>query len=724
MDRRSTGVPLVALLAATLFALSPWVARPAAAAEELRVAAATTYSLDADDHAVHVTIDVTATNLKPNRTEGNRIVTYYWDRLSFGIQEEASAIRATGAGRPLAVSTKADDGFIGLTVRLANQLTFRETHKLRIQYDLAGGAPRSASQIRVGKAFASFYAWAWGDPSRSSVTIVIPGGFDETVNGSEVRRSSADGVTRLVATAIAKPQEWFVSVDAERPDELTRDPIAVLGGARITVRAWPEDREWRAKVRDLMENGLPVLQRYIGLDWPVAGELGVYEVYTPLLEGYAGVYYTDRDRIEIGEDLDELTIVHEASHAWFNGDLFTERWITEGMADEYAARVLAELDLDADAPDDPDRGDAAALPLNVWVHPGRIEDDETDARETYGYNTSWFVMEQLLGEIGIEGMREVIAAAAEDETAYQGAPAPETVGNRDDWKRFLDLVEEVGGADGAEALFRTWIVEPSETQRLDDRAEARAAYAALVADGDGWEAPWSVRSQLSSWNFERVEAAIEDAETILELGDTIDERAAARGLNPSDRLETAYESATADLKGAEELAAQQLASLDAIDAARAALDRERDPLTALGLWGGEVPETRFAAATRAFEADEQDAAVAEANAAEAIVTGAAEVGKGRAVAVGGAAAGVLLLGGALIVVRRRRRRARAAVMSAAAARTAFPAAGEPYATLAADPAAPVAAAQAQAVSVPEPPAPDEIGVDRTVTPGLEPPREA
>ena len=73
------------------------------------------------------------------------------------------------------------------------------------------------------------------------------------------------------------------------------------------------------------------------------GDIEVAEVHTPLLEGYAGVFYTSEDRIEISEDLDELTIIHEASHAWFNSDLFVGRWINEGFADEYASRVLDEV---------------------------------------------------------------------------------------------------------------------------------------------------------------------------------------------------------------------------------------------------------------------------------------------------------------------------------------------------------------------------------------------
>ena len=30
-------------------------------------------------------------------------------------------------------------------------------------------------------------------------------------------------------------------------------------------------------------------------------------------------------------------MLHEIAHTWFNEDLFEERWITEGLADEFAA---------------------------------------------------------------------------------------------------------------------------------------------------------------------------------------------------------------------------------------------------------------------------------------------------------------------------------------------------------------------------------------------------
>jgi hypothetical protein len=680
----------LALLAAFGLLLAPATTPQARAAEELSLTVASTYTLDPADQAIHVVMDVTAKNLKPDRVADGVITSYFYNQLSFGIQEEATAVRATSGGSRLTATTAARDRFQALTVRLSRNLDLGETQRVRITFDLPGGAPRSDSNIRVGAAFSTFYAWAWGDAGKSSVTIAIPAGFEEDVIGSPMTRKSDATTIRLAAPAIAQPDTWFVTVDAERPASLTSDPVVIPGGGRLTVRAWPEDTEWRTKVHELIEKGLPRLQQNIGLDWPVTGDLGVYEVHTPLLEGYAGVYYTDADRIEIGEDLDDLTILHEASHAWFNGDLFTDRWIAEGFADEYAALVLRELGLGRPAPDSIIPTSLGAVRLNAWRHPGGIDDQTTDDRESYGYNASWTLMRGLVDEIGIDGMREVIGAAASKQTAYPGAPAPETVAGVTDWRRFLDLLEEVGGATGAEPLFRRWVTESHQDEILDDRAAARAAYAALLKAGDGWLAPYAVRSKLDGWDFDRAQTAIDAAEEVLTSREAVEARVATLGIESTGRLEAAYESAKVDLADARELADEQLRALDALVVARDTLARERDAFTTVGLIGAE-PEAEFAAATAAFEDD--DLATADADAADvrATVEGASEVGRGRVVSAGVAAGGAFALGAGAVFVARRRRRGNA---EAARAFGAVPPAGSsdpgavpPYATLPGDPAA-------------------------------------
>ena len=680
----------LALLAAFGLLLAPATAPHARAAEELSLTVASAYTLDPADRAIHVVMDVTAKNLKPDRVSDGVVTSYFYNQLSFGIQEEATAVRATSGGRRLTATAAARDRFQALTVRLPRNLNFGQTQRVRITFDLPGGAPRSDSNIRVGAAFSTFYAWAWGDAGQSSVSIAIPAGFEEDVIGSPMTRTSDATTIHLAAPAIAQPDTWFVTVDAERPASLTSDPVVIPGGGRLTVRAWPEDAEWRTKVHDLIEKGLPRLQQNIGLDWPVTGDLGVYEVHTPLLEGYAGVYYTESDRIEIGEDLDDLTILHEASHAWFNGDLFSDRWIAEGFADEYAALVLSELGLGRPAPDAVSPSSAAAVRLNAWRHPGRIEDQTTDDRESYGYNASWTTMRGLVEEIGIDGMRKVIGAAASKRTAYPGAPSAETVAGVTDWRRFLDLLEEVGGATGAEALYRRWVTEPHQDEILDERTAARTAYAALLEAGDGWLAPYAVRSKLDGWDFGRAQTAMDEAEGLLSSHAAIEARATTLGIAPTGKLEAAYESAKVDLTDARELAAGQLTALDALVIARDTLARERDPFTTIGLIGAE-PESEFAAAKAAFQQDDLANTTTDAADVRATVEAAPEVGRGRAVTAGAAAGGAFLLGAGAIFMARRRRRgpseAARAYDDVPPAGSTDPGAKAPYATLPGDPAA-------------------------------------
>jgi hypothetical protein len=377
----ATGRPLLraaaimALVAASL--LGPAGASPVLAADDaLSLASTSSYGLVPDKGLVHVTVDVTATNNKPNKVQqtpnGTLTTRYFYDSAAIAVQSEATAIRASGGKRALTTKVTAADGYSVVQVNFRGDLQYKQSTGFRVEYDLPGGAPRSASDIRVGSAFATFYVWAFGD--RGDVSIVIPAGFEVETSGSTVARNVKDGVTTLTATGIADPTEWYAVVVADRHDSLTKDRLDLEGGEHVVVRAWPEDTEWRTRVRDLLRLGLPVLVDKIGLDWPVEGDIEVAEVHTPLLEGYAGVYYTAEDRIEISEDLDELTIVHEASHAWFNPDLFVGRWINEGFADEYASRVLDEVSVGGLGRAAVTTTSKGAIELNHVTHPGRIAD--------------------------------------------------------------------------------------------------------------------------------------------------------------------------------------------------------------------------------------------------------------------------------------------------------------------------------------------------------------
>jgi hypothetical protein len=654
---------------ASLLALSLTVAAPtgirdvAAAAGQLETRATATYSVRPSQHLVHVDVQATATNAKRDTAT----IRYFYVSAGFFIQPEATRITATEAGRTLATRLVHRTGYSILEVRFGRNLFHGQTIRIRIGYDLPGGAPRSSSDIRVESAFVSFIAWSFADVG--TVRIDLPKGFEQSVIGGPMRVSgdSKTGQT-LTATSITNQASWYAFITAERPEALTSTPLTLAGGEQIVIHGWPEDEEWQSRVGDRLQRGLPVLERLIGLPWPVAGELSVTERAAAVLEGYAGFYLTDEDRIEISEELDDLTIVHETSHAWFNQRLFKERWINEGLADTYATLTLGELGLTWEPIDRPNRTSSAAFPLQTWPPPGRIVDDAAEARERYGYDASYTVVSGLVREVTPARMRDVFSAADAGTIAYVGAPPPEVVRTQNDWRSFLDLLEEVGGSKQAPAVFTTWVLDADGIKELADRAAAREAYTALISHGTGWLPPLAVRSPMATWSFDRAREEIQAAERILSTRDSIVLQAGALGVGPPASLEDAYESATEDLRPIQAAADGELDTLATIADADRKVRAPRDIWMEIGLLGGIEPTARLDAAKSAFSADRMPAARSAAIEAGVLLDRAGDGGRNRVVAGVQLAVLVVLIVAALVFwrVRRRRRSARLAAAADAA----------------------------------------------------------
>jgi hypothetical protein len=680
-------VAAIALLVAVGLTLAPPVAGPAIAASgRLLVSSASVYTVDVAAQVVHVTDVVNLNNDKPSDASFD----YFWREITWYVQPDATRILVRDSSGSLAVTPVARDGYIEAQFRLRRNLLFGQSVDLTISWDLPAGAPRSDSSIRVGSAFVAFELWASGDPGSSSVQAILPQGFVVETYGSTVRTVIADDSVSVSATAISDPQSFWVAVTATRDPSLATTTVSPSRGVSVAVRGWPEDPVWRTTVSATLDRGLLELLELIGLPWPVDGDLLVTEVYSPLLEGYAGFYDTEEDRIVISEELDTLVIVHELSHAWFNDGLFTGRWISEGQADTYAAVTLEALGEDRPLPEAPFAGDEGEVDLMAWGPPQRIT-DETEARELYAYNAAWFVTSSLYDEIGPDRMREVFRAADQNLTAYPGANPAEPVAAADDWRRYLDLLEELGGSTTAEDLFREYVVTPTAARELDARTTAREAYAVLLDEGGDWAPPSFVRGELGAWRFASARSRITEAEEILALRDEVEAAATALDLEPDDALESAYESAADNFVEAQDIAHAEITVLDTLAATDAAVDAPSDLLSTIGLIGAS-PRTGFEAAGAAFEAGDLEAAEAAARGALALVTEAPRVGRERLLAAVGVAFGGTTVIGIGIVIRWRRRAGRAQVSGTPA--TAVPPSAvlpsplEPYGTLAADSPAP------------------------------------
>jgi len=668
---------LIALAGAILPAVAPALPLPAfitpaaaLAADDIEIRTSARYTVDPEARAVRVLVEVTAVNRKPDQVTAGGVTRFFYDGVNLGVQPEARAFRATRDGERLRVRAADRPGYRLVTVLFGQKLYFGESAKLRLTFRLPGGRPRSQSDVRVDPAFTTFTAWAFGDSGR--VRIEIPGEFRVETAGEELTPEHGAGGLQAWSASTGDPRSWYALVTATNDAALTSDRLVLEDGEDVVIRAWPDDDRWRSRVRVLLRDGLPALVELIGLPWPVEGSLEVTEVHTPLLEGYAGFYDPATDRITISEDLDDLTIIHEASHAWFNGSLFTERWITEGLADEFAARVLQAEDRGYPGPDRVVRRDPAAFALNDWPPPAAIRDQEAGDREAYGYAASWTLVRRIIARVGEEGMRRVLTAAAAGTTAYPGEGDPERSRLPNDWRRFLDLAEQAAGATGAvpddggrsiAELVELWALDDAEAAVLPARQVALAAYATLLERGGTWAPPAAVRLALDEWDFADVGDVIDLGAGILATRDAIDALAVSEGLVADPGLEADYQDAEseAEMNVVAEEASRSLDVLEAIVAAREAAAVPRDWITDLGLDGTD-PGAAVEAAGVAWEAGDLDGAAAGAAGVVATLAAAPEGGRSRAILAAVAAAilvVLLLVALGWIAMRTRRGPARA-----------------------------------------------------------------
>jgi hypothetical protein len=659
--RRLSGLLLASLAAAAISVAPPGARTAVAASSPLRVQADTTYSLDPGARRVHVEIDFSVTDLKPNSDQ----FVYFYRDLAFAIQPEASNVRVSGA--TTLVSTRKRQYFVEATVHLRSNLYYRQSTSFVIRYDLVGGAPRSSSPIRVGKAFATFGVWAWGDVGLSTVAVHTPAGYVDSVDGDPLSTPSGSGAQVMTATP-KDPDTFFAIVSSDDTSAYRSTRISLPGGVEIVIKAWPEDKVWDTTVGDTLRKAMPELETLIGLPWPVAHDLDVQERYTPALEGYAGFYLTDAQRIDVTEDLDPVVIVHEASHAWFNETLLAERWLYEGLAEEYAWRVQTDAHGDAGpGPEKPDLHDPGHLTLVGWTFPQVIRDQTTDDRERYGYGAAFYVVDQMVKAEGLDQMRGAFKALQLRQTAYAGAGPAETTSMPNDWRHLLDLIEPLDQVDSTalDTALREFAISPTDARALENRGPARTQYRAVLAAGAGWLPPWYVRKQMDSWTFVGAGKAMDAASAVLALRDQVQAAAAALGLEPDGSLRTAYEGATDSLKGATDLANAQLAALVAIADARAKVAPAPDFVTQLGL-GGADPRTSYEAARAAFSSGKLDQALADADAAVTLLADAPALGHQRLVLIVVGTLGAVLLLVLLVLLLRRRRRAAVVALASAA----------------------------------------------------------
>lgn len=639
-----------ALLLATLIAPTP----VAAAQPDLTIVTATTYDVRPDEGRVVVTARLTVTN----RLRDSLTRRFFFRTAYLAVLPGTSRFAISGGkGSPtVSVSGQRADHTL-LRIDLGANLAAGRSTSLTLRFELPDPGGAADRPVRISPSLVAFGAWAFGSPETpgSSVTVTLPAEY-----AVEVGRGPLEGPTTLddgrqawTSGRLAEPLGFIADVIGDRPGEhveTVRTVELANGEATLLLRSWPDDPEWRDRVGDLVARALPVLEREIGLPWPLDGPLAIEESHVRAGVGGAAVFDPAAGLLQVAYAAPAGAILRELAHTWFNGRLVADRWIAEAFASYYAELAAADLGIEPESPELTEDLLPAAIPLNGWGMDGA----EGPAGEAYGQAAGLALARLVAERAGPAALAATWASAANGIGAYQPRPGgDEPLAALVDWRSLLDLLEDQAGEPFGD-LWLAWVARTADRPALGARAEAREHLAETLAAAAGWALPRVVRDALRAWQFEHSEELLSAADRALAARDELEAAARSEGLTLSDRVRAAFEGGDG-FDGAEAEARAQLAAIAAIREAEAARPLGDGPgdevVIAVGLVGTD-PDEHLAEASAALAAGDLEAAFEEAAVAEDLFTDATRVGRGRIVSAGLLGLSILLLAG---LVRGRRR---------------------------------------------------------------------
>lgn len=663
MSSRLIGRLLVAAAALTLVSLAMGSSTDRVhAAEGLQVDATYLYTLDENGVLmVEATFDLK--NVKPNSRSGNRIYYYYFDGFAVPLPDNAADVAISDGNNELSFEIVTEtfedeviDGeeveggeFTFASVGFRRNLRYGNTTRIVATYRVEGSQPRAEFIDRINPAYALFGAWGIADPGRLDVVVELPPGYEvETLGNHMALEMTEEGGRRYSAEAIEDPEDFYVTVVARNDDALVETPIEVADSL-VTVRSWPGDDEWQEFAEQTVTEGIPALEQLVGLPWPEDTEFEILQSAEPNFHGYAGWYDSEEGEILIDESLDAAIFLHELSHAWFNDDLSGSRWITEGMAEEFSRLATDEIGEEVPEREEP-KSRWTSKSLNTWSNLTRSDTDEE-----WGYTTSAWVIYQLSEEVGADAMDDIVVALFDGTAAYPNEDGEGRSEMDVDWRRLLDVAEHIAGAEDFEPILVDYVLLDSQVDNLEDRREALEHIARLAEAGGEWFVPNGIRDRAENWQFDEIEALVDEGLEVLANRDELAERSIAAGFDDPAVAEGMYERAFDNYSASQEKLDRWLDAIGVVESITERHAVEPSLLEQVGLWGQD-PDVELEEVRAAYEAGDLDMVDTEAAQLRALLEDADEVGAFRAKVAGAIAGAILLLLVVLIVWRVRKRR--------------------------------------------------------------------
>ncbi|HTC85950.1 MAG TPA: hypothetical protein VK656_04570, partial [Candidatus Acidoferrum sp.] len=614
------------------------VSAAVAATPDLTIVAATRYDVQADQHRVHVTVNLAATS----HTTDTQIRRYYIDHAFLAVLPATTGFKVVVVGStatPHVAVTSKDKSQTLLRIDFGTKLGSGKTLQLKLTFDLPDPGGAATRTVRIGATLATFPVWAFGTTggSGATVTVAFPAGYKVEFQGSALAGpTTTSGGTLLYSSgSLSKPLGFVAYVVADRPGAYAETPLTLtVAGSplSVVVRAWTDDTTFGKKTAALVSASLPALGGLIGVPVPgVQTQLAVEEAITRAAGGYAALYDIAGQRIVVAYDAVPSVVLHEIAHAWFNGALVADGWAAEGMASYYAGLVAPRVKVTMPAQPLTRTVLAAKIPLNSWDGSGRPDPAVDTYVRAASLNLAKLIAERA-GPVGLTAVWKAILAGEQPDLPVFGGSTSNVSGassaaspaaaTAPDWRGLLDLLETRTTATYTD-LWRDWVVTPDQAALLDARTAARAAYASALSEATGWELPAAVRTALDAWQFPAASDLIARSRAVFASRPALVIAATAAGLTLPGTAKVVFEKSGPTAASAE-IAAER-AAIDRIVADTAARPNGSDPVVDVGLIG-QQPDLALADARSAFATGDLAGAVASADAARITWDGARDIG--------------------------------------------------------------------------------------------------
>src|SRR5512132_1620385 len=236
MARAVLVAALVALAATTVQLSAP---RQALASSGYNETATTTYTVNPAAGRLDVALDVAF----KNTSKSTATTYYYYSSIYVWLEHAATHVGVTTDNRGASmVRDQRGSQFDRWIVRLARVIYYGETRRIHVTYQLAGGAPRSTSDVRINAAFASFCVVGFGEDG-GTVRVVAPLGYAMTIDGDggTLTPTTSGSSTIWTTGQLPNPYTFWACLSGTNPQGYVETLLTTPSGQKIEIESWPTD---------------------------------------------------------------------------------------------------------------------------------------------------------------------------------------------------------------------------------------------------------------------------------------------------------------------------------------------------------------------------------------------------------------------------------------------------------------------------------------------------